>query len=414
MPFEHRIDEIFERYYRWDRQSEDRSAVESDLENDKLILESKEAGHEWDIEEFNTPSGTVYVPYTEPVLDNRFVIKKHQYFNPADAIGQIVDNGMANITDYGSFVGGTSLPEFTGGTKHTVKVASHDHKGELHTDDEIPEQLYVIKESCEINLNDYPDSSFFIDPSDNLNTSDVIKIVLKGVENHSGSEFYFIVNNTADYAGDDYKNPSPYCTATPSIKSAARIQVQVFLDETFGTTNAKPHFMTTGAWHQMCKETELNVVQNPPFPSEENDLSTISKEIRYCYELIPNFTMFGAAGKEYIFENSNGAKFNADIAMPLSSITFENVNSGSYKVNYYETVNSKNSVGEVLPLWSISSIMLENLKYNDNYAMTAYVGGIGTSLSSPPPTITTSSGSGGSARLGENRNPWFNNEHIGN
>jgi hypothetical protein len=58
--------------------------------------------------------------------------------------------------------------------------------------------------------------------------------------------------------------------------------------------------------------------------------------------------------------------------------------------------------------------MLENLKYNDNYAMTAYVGGIGTSLSSPPPTITTSSGSGGSARLGENRNPWFNNEHIGN
>ncbi|MBR6717024.1 MAG: hypothetical protein IKI77_01620 [Oscillospiraceae bacterium] len=411
MPFEHRIDEIFERYYRWDLQSANVDDMTTAINDDELIRESISAGHDWLYDAFNTPSGTVYVPYTEPVLDNRFVIKKHQYFNPADAIGQIVDNHMANYTDYGTFVGAEGLPKFGVDTPERLKdvtVVSHDASGTIH-EDTIPENLYVIRESCEIDLADYPNSGFFIDPSD-LTGTNILKIALKGTENHSGSNFYFIVNNTADYAGDDYTAPTAYCDQTP-IKSASRTQVQVFLESSFGTTNANPHFMTSGAWYQMNHNT-LSVVQNPPFPTEDDDLSRL-EELQYSYELVPNFTMFGEAGVEYNFENSNAARFNADIAMPMSSMKFGTVNSGNYTVTYRETVNSKPSTGESY-LWSISSIMLESLKYNDDYAMSVYIGGIGTTTGGPGITTAVSDGSGGSARLGENRNPWFNNEHIGN
>lgn len=421
MPFEHRIDEIFERYYRWDLQSDDVSAMDTAIDHDDLILESRAAGHEWLYDTFDTPSGLVYVPYTEPVLENRFVIKKHQYFNPAEAIGQMVDNHMANITDYGSFVGAEGLPKFGTDTPERLKdvtLVSHDASGVIH-EDTIPgnEQLYVIRESCEIDLADYADAAgFFIDPS-NLTGMNILKIALKGTTNRNAKPFYFIVNNTADYAGDDYSHPTPYCEYTP-IKSAGRTQVQVFLEESFGGESASPFFMTSGAWRQMNPndgDSTVSVVRSPMFPSEDNDLSGLDDDVRYAYELVPNFTMFGQADATYDFNNTsgNGVKFNADVAMPCSSFRFGTLNSGTYNVTYRETPTSEPSTGESY-LWSISSLMLENLYMNDPYAVNAYVGGMGITTGGPGITTAVSDGSGGSARLGENRNPWFNNEHIGN
>ena len=155
------------------------------------------------------------------------MIKKHPYFNPAEAIGQMVDNHMANFTDYGSFVGAEALPKFGTDTPERLKsvtVVSHDASGAIH-EDTIPENVYVIKESCEIDLADYADAAgFFIDPSD-LTGMNILKIGLKGATTRDAKPFYFVVNNTADYA-EDYSDPTPYCEQTP-IKSAGRTQVQV-------------------------------------------------------------------------------------------------------------------------------------------------------------------------------------------
>jgi hypothetical protein len=58
--------------------------------------------------------------------------------------------------------------------------------------------------------------------------------------------------------------------------------------------------------------------------------------------------------------------------------------------------------------------MVDYMDMKDRYAVSAYVGGMGITTGGPGITTAVSDGSGGSARLGENRNPWFNNEHIGN
>lgn len=418
MPFEHRIDEIFERYYRWDLKSTNVDDMTTAINNDQLIRESISAGHEWTYDSFDAPEygGTVYVPCTTPKLENRFVIKKHRHVNPSDAIGKLVENNMTNYIHYtgeDGFVGEEGLPAFTGTTKEQVQVVSHDHLGAIQYDN-IPDALYVIKSSCEIDLNNeaYGNAAgFFIDPSD-LRGNEIIKIGLKGTTKRDAQPFYFVVNNTADY-GDDYTDPDPYCEQE-TIKCANRIQVQIFWDESFGGRSASPYFMTSGAWHQMNEEKVLSVVQNPDFPTEDDNLSGLSAEVRYAYELIPNFTLFGEAGAVYDFSNTsgNGAKFNADVAMPLSGIRFGTVNSGTYTVTYRERPSSQASTGESY-LWSISSIMIDSLKYNDDYAMSAYVGGVGYSGGNTPDIETTErSGGNSSAKIGDNKNSWFKKDYI--
>lgn len=422
MPFEHRIDEIFERYYRWDLKSTNVDDMTTAINNDQQIRESISAGHEWTYDSFDAPEygGTVYVPCTTPKLENRFVIKKHRYVNPSDAIGKLVENNMTNYVHYTDFVGEEGLPAFNGTEKVPVKVVSHDHAGTIQTDT-LPQDMYIVKSSCEIDISEYKNSSFFIDPSD-LTGNNIIKIGLKGSGDYTAvaDRFMFIVNNTADY-GDDYTDPTPYCEEDP-IRCANRIQVQVFWDSSFAPGgenpwspgnhyNVNPYFMTTGAWHQMNEETELSVVQNPDFPTEDDNLNGLDPSLRYAYELIPNFTMFGEAGVNYRMVG-NAAKFNADVAMPLSGITFGTVNSGTYTVTYRERSSSQPSTGQSY-LWSISSIMLDNLTYNDDYAMTAYVGGVGYSGGNTPDIETTErSGGNSSAKIGDNKNSWFKKDYI--
>jgi hypothetical protein len=176
--------------------------------------------------------------------------------------------------------------------------------------------------------------------------------------------------------------------------------------------NVNPHFMTTGAWYQMCEESAQSVVQNPDFPTADDDLSGLQPpEVRYAYELIPNFTIFGEEGVNYRLVG-NSAKFNADVAMPLSSITFGTLNDKTSTVTYREKSSSLPSTGESY-LWSISSLMLDNLDMNDRKAVSAYVGGVGYSGGGTPPTERYDrNGGNSSAKIGENKNSWFKKDYI--
>ena len=416
MPYFYRIDEIFEVYYRWDlRQGTDAAARAfiNATSGDVLIRESIAAGHTWDVQAFDTLSGMVYVPYTTPTQTARWFIPKHPYYKPDDAIGRIVVNGVTKPLDYASFVTGLSAMS---GSKKNVKIVSHDISG---TDSGTTiNNLYVITSSCEIDLsdskfsNDAAFAGFFVDPS---SASGMIKVGIKNACQLSGKPFYFIVNNTAYYLENDYSNPDAYCEQTgDGFKAIKSSQVQVMLDSTFACASANPMFMTTGAYAQY-NSNSLSVVQNPTFPASKSELDSWPADltdIKYAYELVPNFTVFGVEGATINCSGCNAALFNCDLAMPRTTISVGTFNFiGDQETTYREYTSSTPSTGTSY-VWAIGSVMIDNLvTTNDQNALCAYIGGVGDRISVPTEVVPTGSGTS-SAPLGENKNAYFQNEYT--
>ena len=410
MPFGYRIDEIFEVYYRWDLTQDSDAAARAFIDpssGDNLIRESIAAGHGWDVAAIDTTGGIKYVPFTNPLKD-MWIIPQHPYYKPADAVGRIVANGVSRPADYDTFVTGL---EAAAGFKTNVKIVSHNTEGT----DTAPtiNNLYVITESCEIDLTDakYNNdnfSGFFIDPTNA--TSLPLKIGMKGRCQVDGKAFYFIVNNTAYYLEGDYSDPVAFCEEDDNFRAVNSSQVQVMLKGDCSMGKANPMFMTTGAYAQYNSNT-LSVVQNPTFPASKAELDAWPPtllDIKYAYELVPNFTVFGDAGANFDCSGCNAAIFNCDFVMPLTTISVGTFNyKGDQSVTYREYSDSMTSFGKSY-VWAIGSVMIANMDTtNDQNALCAYIGGIGDRIETPPAVIVPNTSGGNSQYLGENRNPYF-------
>lgn len=418
MPYISRLDELFQTYYRWDLYESTAAAASAHISTDPYIKESIAAGHTdasghgWSVKEFKMQDGSsLYVPFTT-CASTYWMIPTHTYVKPADAIGNIVANGTQNnYLSYAGFTGGTALTEYSGSTSNILAVA-HDASGVMTATTDNDMQLngyYVVNSSCEIDTHTY--NKIFVDPSA-LQSNQELKIVLKGDCGGSGQMCDIVVNNTAAYSNNGYGSPAAYAS---NNRFAGRTQVRFFLKEGFGHTNANLMIRTTGIMKQW-KDKNLCVVQRPTYPDDAN-WANLTGGLKYAYELVPNFTIYGEAGATYDFSVSNQVMLNADVAMPCSTWKFGTVNgtgdeAGAKSVTYYETASSSPSMGSNY-LWAVGSFMLDTLDLNDRSAVTAYIGSMGQPSTTPPSQIIEGVGGDDSDANGENRNQNFNNSHRG-
>lgn len=409
IPYISRLDELFETYYRWDLYTSNNTDATNAIGTDPYIQESIKAGHTWAVKDFDTDSGHIYVPYTTNTK-NYWMIPTHTYAKPSAAIGNLVANGIDNVTTYAGFTGGTALPEYSG-TATSIKTVSHDVNGALTAtgnDAVTLSDYYVVTSSCEIDVSTY--NKIFVDPSA-LGASDTIKIVLKGHPATSGDAVRFVVNNTASYT-NGYSNPTPYIDDNRFV---ARSQVRVFLKDDFGVPANDSNFVmdlymqTTGILRQW-EAKEMSVVQKPTYPDNAN-WSNLNNNVKYAYELVPNFTVYGEANHTYNFKG-NAAMLNADVAMPMSGLIFGTVNSGNRHIAYRETCDVTDPSEGTTYVWAVGSFMIDTIDLNDRSAMTAYIGSIGSS-SGTSTQIVSGNGGADSAANGENRNNNFTNKNRG-
>ena len=411
MPYLHRIDEIFQTYYRWDLASGNSGTAGSALTTDNLILESIAAGHTWNVQEFTLSDGSaLYVPYTN-ATQGRWVIPTHQFYNPNSIVNSYTNGKRNCYTKVGDFTSGSTLSEydFTGKVASAVTVVGHDANGN-ETSTPLPEKYYIIKDSCIIDVSKIPQNvkdGFFIDPSSRAADAGPIKIVVKGTppSMYGGQNaLRFIVNNTATYGGN-YSSPTAYGESN-YVNS---IQVQIFLDQSFSLPMTIPIFATSGIWAQWAANN-ISVVQEPAFPGDDG-WDVLDDDVKYAYELVPNMTIFGEGGHHYDFSGSNNSLFNADVVIPLSSFDFGTPNN-QVNVTYREYPGSNYAYRDKTYVWSVGSVCSDYVDFNDKYALCAYIGANGVPTSSPPPDIHIFASSSNSSPQGENNNPYFNDDYI--
>lgn len=449
MPYLLRIDEVFQNYYRWDLQCTSEADCWKYINNgsgdtpDPLIDESEAAGHNWAPVAFDTGSVTIgtdgsgnrtytaasktWVPGTQNTA-GLYSIPKHTFYNKDKAIIDLTGSSAMDISTLAEFQaaagGATAVPNKSASDlilKNKVTVCGHNQGTTVVTKD-MTQKTYVVKQSCTLDLSTFSgwggdNSMLFIDPSA---STDPLYIVLKGAVsggNLGQNGFFIMVNNTAYYTGNNYENPSAYASQTTPVFPANK-QVYIFLDSDFTVQN-KFYMMVTGTYAQLMAN-DLNIVQKPVFPNDPN-FSTVDAKIRYAYEMVPNFTVFGCA-QDYNFGSNSCGFLNADIVMPKSKFNFRSLNMGNQKVTYREDANSiawesgKNdtaygSVDGNSYLCGIGAFMVNGFDADtDKKGMFAYIGG--TATSSPPTIIrddrnTTSS----SSPLGEVHVPFIEDHH---
>lgn len=422
MPYISRLDELFETYYRWDLAEADENSARSYLGSDPYILESKAAGHgdnsqhPWSVKEFKYDDGTSsWVPFTTS-SSGYWMIPTHTYCQPSQAIGNLVASANGtnyNFTTYAGFIGQTTLPDYSETATENIKAVAHSANGTLDSTISL-NGYYVVKQSCEIDTTNY--TKIFIDPSA-LNSSQELKIVLKG-NCGNGSLLDVVVNNTAGYTRG-YGNPDPYATPPQGSNDPARYinnaQVRIFLKEGFGHKNATLKMRTTGILKQWA-DKNLCVVQQPSYPGDAG-WSSLTGGLKYAYELVPNFVIYGESGKTYHFDESNQISLNADVATPLCKFQFgtmtgQSPEEGPQTITYYETVNSSPSVGSC-SLWLVGSFMADEIDMNDRNSLTAYIGSMGMGTDTPPSRPVEIFGGDDSEGNGENRNQNFSNRNRG-
>jgi len=457
LPYSFRLDEIFQKYYRWDLFADSSEAAQANAANDSLVAESTAAGHSWTVQPFtitqdvvqyryetntNDPNwnwgaayydqtlGTMvmkiangvtrtttraYVPYTEPRNGNAF-IPGYEPVSPATALEAQTQTGALNfesVTAFDALLGSSaaSYDQTNTPTRTDVPIVYHDANGNEQVSTYA--NAFVLNQSCTINLNNstYNHANIFIDPkAGNHSESNplVIKFVGGKIADFQGC---FIVNNTANY------DPN-YTTATSYASQntyAGRREVFIFFDNGFGAMSGKFPFVTTGAYDQYINEN-WRVVSNPIYPGQAG-FDTLPAGIKYAYELVPNVAIFGEANGEYFFDNA--AFFNADILMP--NATIHNTNASNYKgyVEYREDPSSNPyNTNDKTPMVGVGCALVRIYDTGTNIAETVYIGDEGRGGTVQPPitpgiiTSTTEEDVNGD-NLGQEYQDHFSNHHRG-
>lgn len=350
-PFESRLDEVCERYYRWDIKSTDRSVVAKAIgevyaATDRRIYESQCAGHNWGIEEIVEASTQTlyYVPYTTPTNPENGVVTKPIFKidivpgTGADnevRLGDIAyyDNAAAFLKTVERIEGAplkvydkNNLPHL----KQQTTCYAHDINGN-EANFQIGTNSYYITHSCVLDMREMKpggENFIFVDPSvEGYHDGAPLVVFLRGKP--MDELVNILVNNTAKYTLNS-------ATGTPYVSMngyAGRGEVIFMFEESFAGTQAvdKLSIVCTGLWPQY-KANRVSVVSSPTYPGTAG-YDSLGDDMKYKFELMPNVIIYGEKGVNYRFVNQ--LCLNATVIMPESTIQPDAQN-GNTKVYYRE------------------------------------------------------------------------------
>lgn len=389
-PYAYRLDEIFEKYYRYDLKVLSTSATHTDDEAiatglDDLMKESIAAGHNWKWKLLtgqntdnagNTTTVSYWVPYTTPHTPaNAFI----DAFEP-----QTSDNAIANLDPYMTSVAAfrtkysTNTKNYTLATLTQKNVSFPVHKADTTLETKTI-KCAVVHEDCEIDLSNYNTSTnIFLDPTNN-GTNKSLHVVFKG--ELSNAEIRIFTNNTGRFDSetadtytirpfevirDDSKKGTSDYFRYNNMEYAGNGEIEIFLDPSFKVNSNAFMVFPTGAYNQVNSKV-YDVTQNPIYPGLPNHMLTPPKEIEwteawwtlknnndpetYKYELVPNAVIFGEANKTYFAQQ--GLYLWAQTILPKSILNYQNsgtsineTSSITYRAEYNSTPQKGGMKGE--------------------------------------------------------------------
>ena len=352
-PFCSRVDEIHERYIRWDLACNS----ENDAKNycngstaDALIAESRACGHSWEAKKFVTDDGTKYFPTTKPIAGgnslNSFIpeIKLQK----SDAVSITYYDTAADVLN--AYNNGTALGAYASNSK-SVKIVTHKNNGDEAFADLTCD---VVESSCTLNLGSCG-SNVFINPDAagyGRGDKKPMVIILKG--NASGKKI--IINNSASYksdSGQNYASPKGYYDDPKMAPS--REEVVIFFDSDFQPGDNQSFIITSGAYDAAVNGGALTIVSNPIYPTNDK-WTSLAKNLKFKYELAPNVTIYGAKGTTY--KALNGTVLNANVIMPTCSFDIPSSN-WQPSVTYMEEVDSNPVNWNAQKAMSIGSVSVK-------------------------------------------------------
>ena len=431
-PFNYRLDEICDIYYRWDLQNV------SNWDTDPLIKESTACGHTWDTKDFTVNGAKVTVPWTTPIggaTSGNIIIKAYEPIEQSKAMEHA---SGSTISGY------TSLTGFKTDMKSTVSItsdnkATYGYSGSLTwafpTDTGVSTtstNVYYIAQNCEVDMSALDANEIlFIDPTQA--TAKPLYIALKG----SVDDKIILINNTAVYTGGVTSPAYSYTYGTTGHDGkgdyAGRTDVYLFLEN--GVTLGKGMILTTGvaggfaansltiangSFDTIAKSGsgfKLDVVSNPYYPGQTQWNSLTGGE-KYKFMYVPNDVIFGESGATYKF--TNGGMFAGAVMMPYSTVS-HTTQAPSPNIDYREDHTSvKYNAGANRALINVGSMVVNKLG-GENWPMVAYLGdgnrtGGGTTTTVHKKEVKSDGGESG----GGSKDPaysdgkdFFNNDHQG-
>jgi len=442
MPFELRIDEIFDQYWRWDLQrGTDTDAINAS-NADRYVAESMACGHDWSVGQ----AGNKWVTHTTTALKGKNFI---EHFIPST--DRTLTTAGYDWTDRDAFTGpgGATLRvvrtnkqytfekltgnipgewtqeqkdnlQFIRNNYHTgVPIVYHDKNGTLQTKSV---NALVIKDSCVLNLEGCPSNVvILIDPhAGGHSDSNPLRIVLEGSSNNEST---IVVNNTCGY-NEDYSSYTPYAASgtKTTYDIPGRREVYLFMADGYGGSGGTGGSVVMSGSYGMFTSGEWYVVSNPLYPTH-SDWANVDAAFKYAYEVVPNTVIFGQAGKTFTF--MNGAHFNAELILPESGLRFPTTSNIQAKMNYREYSNSityyaKDNVGDSnpkqIPIFGTGTILCKEISTSSNHTSMAYIGdGMNPNAPTPPTEDSDdrTESSQGKDRLGQENVDYFNNDHLG-
>lgn len=333
-PFCSRLDEIFETYIRWDLREDTEEDARKWLTTDSLILESKQAGHTWDVKAKMDGTETIYVPYTTSLNEN-----DHAF------IGEIDTGDAAKIAYASTPDADTELPggepaqvfEQPSSSLKSYTYYYHDATGNEKSAS-ITNAMYV-NTSCVLdftkNSNDWnnlvnSNGTIFVDPSEKgYDATNPLVIYIKGTL--SNGRLNILVNNTYDYAKHDY-----YANLGTFTD---RNQVVIYWDDSFWAQ--KGNFYTTGSYYAVTVEKELDYVANPYYPGTTQWSNLSKAEDKYKFEYIPNTTIYMDASKTTAYQLQNNSFISAFVISPYASLRMDAAGDLQVETIYRENHDSE-------------------------------------------------------------------------
>ena len=417
-PFQYRLDEIFEKYYRWDLKCTTAEAATNAINTDPMIDESWRCGHNWYVAEFDTPcnqyqvtteevilhdgdpgfawgvqgasyyydgeagknamkklnvtttlvatGSKTFVPYTVPVASGDAFIKEYEFVKPDSYMTQVSAAGYAAIDDADVFKSkmGANAPTVTSGGGENVQILFHDYTGELKHMDLTAK---YVSQSCTLDISQ--GGTVLIDPSVRQNKDIPLYIYLTG----SKEEVDILINNTASYS-TGLDSPTAYYNATTPGSSivANHGEVYIFFDK--DVYLSKCRIMTTGLYGKMggTYNGVIRMVQNPIYPSDAK-FSSVDANYKFAYEIVPNAVILGQKNHDYT-GFANGFFWNAEVLMPTSKMTYGTGNFVTPDVYYREEWNSGEFTATTNYLVGVGASMIDSTHLGDNWASIAYIG----------------------------------------
>lgn len=448
-PFAFRLDEMFNKYYRWDLKTTVSGAqAVANAKADNDVKESIACGHNWEnYGTFTANDNTVwYVPYTFPINETdsnkTSFLTAYEPVATSNAVNVIVGESKFDIHSVEGFKAlktGSTFPDFdsdaytstaNGGSKTVTELYAvyHNASGEEVnapiTKRSTDGNIYVVTEDCTIDLSKHSNDVIFIDPGDHVDGNPLC-IIFEG-NMISNCNTTVLINNTATYNKANYAaKPTSYASqckedeeGTYHAVYGGRQEVYIFWKNGFGA-KAQPFVMTTtgayGGVSGSLQSCTFNVVSNPIYPKTKGSLSTVPAQFKYSYELVPNVVVFGDTKANYSFENASF--INAEMITPTATVWQGNASLVKARVAYREESNCNDYVTTsyasdgLVPMFCLGS-QLADVNSSTNIAMTVYIGDKNRGASSGL-TRTSTDRNSSSNDLGQTYKDYFSNDHQG-